>query len=66
MSMSGYDNAFEQATSERAEVHAAIEKLLARGELLDKLLESLAPFVSGPEAVADEQEAAIEEAAVLS
>ena len=58
MSLNGYDSAFEQATNERAEVRMEIERLLNRGELLDKLLESLAPFVSSPEPVAAPAEAA--------
>lgn len=51
MSLNGYDSAFEQATNERAEIRLEIERLLNRGELLDKLLESLAPFVSSPKQV---------------
>ena len=51
MSHSGYDSAFEQATNERAEIRVQIEKLLTRGENLDKLLECLAPFVTSPKAV---------------
>lgn len=51
MSLSGYDNAFEQATNERAEIRVQIEKLLTRGENLDKLLECLAPFVTSPKPV---------------
>ena len=58
MSLNGYDSAFEQATNERAEVRMEIERLLNRGELLDKLLESLAPFVSSPEPVEAPVEAA--------
>jgi hypothetical protein len=53
MSMNGYDGAFDQATNERAEIRIEIERLLTRGELLDKLLECLAPFVTSPKAVAD-------------
>ena len=53
-----YDSAFEQASNDRVEVRVAIEKLLTRGEMLDKLLESLAPFVSSPKPV--EVEAATE------
>ena len=49
--MTGYDNAFEQATNERAEIRIEIERLLSRGEQLDKLLECLAPFVTSPKAV---------------
>ena len=48
MSLSGYDNAFDQATNERAEIRVQIERLLTRGENLDKLLECLAPFVTSP------------------
>lgn len=48
MSLSGYDSAFDQATNERAEIRVQIEKLLTRGEMLDKLLECLAPFVTSP------------------
>lgn len=51
MSVSGYDSAFEQATNERAEIRVQIEKLLTRGENLDKLLECLAPFVTSPKPV---------------
>lgn len=51
MSISGYDSAFEQATNERADIRVQIEKLLTRGENLDKLLECLAPFVTSPKAV---------------
>lgn len=58
MSLNGYDSAFEQATNERAEVRIEIERLLNRGELLDKLLESLAPFVSSPQPVTAPEEAA--------
>ena len=53
MTITGYDSAFEQATNERAEIRIEIEKLLNRGELLDKLLECLSPFVSSPKAVSD-------------
>lgn len=48
MSMNGYDSAFAQATEERADVRLKIEQLLTRGEMLDRLLETLAPFVSTP------------------
>jgi len=48
MSTNSYDSAFEQASNDRVEVRVAIEKLLTRGEMLDKLLECLAPFVSSP------------------
>jgi hypothetical protein len=48
MSTNGYDSAFEQATNERGEVRIEIERLLTRGEMLDKLLECLAPFISTP------------------
>ena len=51
MSISGYDSAFEQATNERADIRVQIEKLLMRGENLDKLLECLAPFVTSPKPV---------------
>ena len=51
MTLNGYDSAFEQATNERAEIRMEIERLLNRGEMLDKLLECLAPFVSSPQAV---------------
>lgn len=51
MSLNGYDSAFDQATNERAEIRLEIERLLSRGELLDKLLECLAPFVTSPKAV---------------
>ena len=49
MSLNGYDSAFEQATNDRAEIRMEIERLLNRGEMLDKLLECLAPFVSSPQ-----------------
>ena len=49
--MTGYDSAFELATNERAEIRIEIERLLSRGEQLDKLLECLAPFVTSPKAV---------------
>ncbi|MGB6192010.1 MAG: hypothetical protein WBF42_06065 [Terracidiphilus sp.] len=48
MSQNGYDNAFALATEERADLRLKIEQLLTRGEMLDKLLECLAPFVSSP------------------
>jgi hypothetical protein len=51
MAQNGYDGAFEQATNERAEIRIEIERLLNRGEMLDKLLECLAPFVSSPQPV---------------
>jgi hypothetical protein len=51
MPTNSYDVAFEQASNDRVEVRVAIEKLLTRGEMLDKLLESLAPFVTSPKAV---------------
>jgi hypothetical protein len=51
MSMNGYDSAFEQATEERADIRLKIEQLLSRGEMLDKLLECLAPFVTSPKPV---------------
>jgi hypothetical protein len=51
MSLNGYDSAFDLATNERAEIRLEIERLLSRGELLDKLLECLAPFVTSPKAV---------------
>ena len=44
----GYNSAFEQATEERAEIRVKIEQLLTRGEMLDKLLECLEPFISVP------------------
>ncbi len=68
MPTNSYDVAFEQASNDRVEVRVAIEKLLTRGEMLDKLLESLAPFVSSPkpvtesDAVADSHEHQLEEA----
>ncbi|HTA78387.1 MAG TPA: hypothetical protein VK720_02520 [Terracidiphilus sp.] len=51
MPTNSYDSAFEQASNDRVEVRIAIEKLLTRGEMLDKLLESLAPFVTSPKSV---------------
>ncbi len=51
MSMNGYDSAFAQATEERADIRIKIEQLLTRGEMLDKLLECLAPFVTSPQPV---------------
>ncbi len=51
MSQNGYDGAFAQATEERADIRIKIEQLLTRGEMLDKLLECLAPFVSSPQPV---------------
>jgi len=53
MPANSYDVAFEQASNDRVEVRVAIEKLLTRGEMLDKLLESLAPFVSSPKPVGE-------------
>jgi hypothetical protein len=53
MPTNSYDVAFEQASNDRVEVRVAIEKLLTRGEMLDKLLESLAPFVSSPKPVGE-------------
>ena len=41
MSSNGYQLAFEQATTERIEIRAQLEKLLARDEMIDKLLECL-------------------------
>lgn len=58
MTLNSYDSAFEQATNERAEIRIEIEKLLNRGEMLDKLLECLAPFVSSPQAVEAQAEPA--------
>jgi hypothetical protein len=55
ISMNSYDSAFEQASNDRVEVRVAIEKLLTRGEMLDKLLECLAPFVSSPKAVGESE-----------
>jgi hypothetical protein len=55
MSTNTYDSAFEQASNDRVEVRVAIEKLLTRGEMLDKLLECLAPFVSSPKAVGESE-----------
>jgi hypothetical protein len=57
MPTNSYDSAFEQASNDRVEVRIAIEKLLTRGEMLDKLLESLAPFVSSPKAVGETETA---------
>lgn len=48
MPNNGYNLAFEEATEERADIRVKIEELLARGEMLDKLLECLAPFISVP------------------
>jgi hypothetical protein len=48
MPSNGYNLAFELATEERADIRVKIEQLLARGEMLDKLLECLAPFISVP------------------
>ncbi|HET6168816.1 MAG TPA: hypothetical protein VFE01_01495 [Terracidiphilus sp.] len=48
MPTNGYNSAFEQATEERAEIRVKIEQLLTRGEMLDKLLECLEPFISVP------------------
>jgi len=53
MPTNSYDSAFEQASNDRVEVRVAIEKLLTRGEMLDKLLECLAPFVSSPKSVGE-------------
>jgi hypothetical protein len=58
MPTNSYDSAFEQASNDRVEVRVAIEKLLTRGEMLDKLLESLAPFVSSPKPVGEPEPAA--------
>ncbi|MFZ0746269.1 MAG: hypothetical protein WAM85_17810 [Terracidiphilus sp.] len=41
MPSNGYEIAFEQATAERIEIRAQLEKLLARDEMIDKLLECL-------------------------
>ena len=57
MPTNSYDSAFEQASNDRVEVRVAIEKLLTRGEMLDKLLESLAPFVSSPKPVSESEPA---------
>jgi hypothetical protein len=57
MPNNSYDVAFEQASNDRVEVRVAIEKLLTRGEMLDKLLESLAPFVSSPKPIAESETA---------
>ena len=57
MPTNSYDSAFEQASNDRVEVRVAIEKLLTRGEMLDKLLESLAPFVSSPKPVGEAEPA---------
>ena len=59
----GYNLAFEQATEERAEIRVKIEQLLARGEMLDKLLECLAPFISVPQPPAESSPASHEGAA---
>ncbi|HZB89105.1 MAG TPA: hypothetical protein VE291_10635 [Terracidiphilus sp.] len=61
MSLNGYDGAFELATNERAEIRLEIERLLNRGEMLDKLLECLAPFVSSPEPVEAAEESRSEQ-----
>jgi hypothetical protein len=53
MPSNSYDSAFEQASNDRVEIRVAIEKLLTRGEMLDKLLECLAPFVSSPKPVGE-------------
>jgi hypothetical protein len=63
MSTNGYNSAFEQATEERAEIRVKIEQLLTRGELLDKLLECLEPFISVPKP-AEESNSAPAEMAV--
>jgi hypothetical protein len=55
MPTNSYDSAFEQASNDRVEVRVAIEKLLTRGEMLDKLLECLAPFVSSPKSVGESE-----------
>lgn len=55
MPTNSYDSAFEQASNDRVEVRVAIEKLLTRGEMLDKLLESLAPFVTSPKPVGESE-----------
>lgn len=57
--MNSYDSAFEQASNDRVEVRVAIEKLLTRGEMLDKLLECLAPFVSSPKAVGEQEPSSV-------
>jgi len=64
MPINGYDSAFELATEERAEVRLRIEQLLTRGEMLDKLLECLAPFVSSPKPV--EESAPVSEQLVVA
>jgi hypothetical protein len=64
MTNTGYNLAFEQATEERAEIRVKIEQLLARGEMLDKLLECLAPFISVPKPGEETAPAAEEHAAV--
>ncbi|HVZ82087.1 MAG TPA: hypothetical protein VG893_00315 [Terracidiphilus sp.] len=61
MSLNGYDSAFEQGTNERAAIRIEIERLLTRGEMLDKLLECLAPFVSSPKPVEAAHEGHTEE-----
>jgi hypothetical protein len=55
MPTNSYDSAFEQASNDRVEVRVAIEKLLTRGEMLDNLLECLAPFVSSPKPVGESE-----------
>jgi hypothetical protein len=46
MPTNGYDIAFEQAVEERAEIRATLEQLQTRGQMIDQLLQCLAPFVS--------------------
>ena len=46
MSDNIYDSAFEKANTDRAGIRAEIEKLMARGDKLDKLIDCLKEFVS--------------------
>ncbi|HUX45486.1 MAG TPA: hypothetical protein VMV57_12100 [Terracidiphilus sp.] len=43
--MTGYQAAYDQAKRERAEIRGTIEHLLARSEMLGKVLDCLAPLV---------------------
>ena len=63
MPTNSYDSAFEQATR-TSEIRVEIEKLLTRGEMLEKLLECLAPFVSSPKPVGETHRNLIHEAGI--
>jgi len=63
MSVNGYELAFEQAKAEHNEIRAKIEELHTRSALIEKLLESLKPFMPEHHSVEESHHSSEDQAA---